>query len=225
MKQGNTKKTGKKSDLGSEKKENIAAIVIFLVLMLIIVAAFTRGFGLLKKGEEYERVDVRLGDDPFKGNTNASVLIIAFSDYDCGYCKNAEQTMQNILEKYPEEIIYVFKDYPLTRAHPHSYNASLAAECAKEQGMYWEYHDYLYEHSDQMGSQYLKEYAKLLGLDSESFNKCFEQEKYSYEIEEDIEAARNAGVSGTPTFFINGIKVIGAKPEKEFISIIKQEIS
>lgn len=122
-------------------------------------------------------------------------------------------------------IIYIFKDFPLTRIHPYSYTAALAAECAKEQDKYWECHEYLYENNDRLGLQDLKEHAKTMGLDEEQFNTCLETQKYKHEIEKDIQDGKRAGVTGTPTFFINGIKVIGAQPEQEFINIINSELN
>lgn len=215
----------KKSEPKSERTENIVAITIFILLIIIGIGIFTKGFGLFEKNDEdIVRVIVPLGNDPYTGNPNASVLIIAFSDYECPFCKEAEQTINKILKEYKDDAVYVFKDYPLTRIHPNAYNASLAAECAKEQDKFWEYHEYLYENNDKLGVQYLKEYARLLGLDTEQFNECFETQKYKNEVEKDIQTAKFVGVTGTPTFFINGIKIIGAQPEETFTKIINSEL-
>lgn len=215
----------KKEKPKSERTENIVAITIFLLLIIIGIGIFTKGFGLFEKNDEdIVRVRVPLGNDPYTGNFNASVLIIAFSEYECPFCTEAELTMNKILEKYKDKVVYVFKDYPLTKIHPNAYNASLAAECAKEQDKFWEYHEYLYENNDKLGVQYLKEYARLLGLDTEQFNTCLETQKYKNEVEKDIQTAKLVGVIGTPTFFINGIKVIGAQPEETFIRIINEEL-
>jgi len=209
----------------SERTENIIAITIFILLILIGIGIFTKGFGLLEKSaDENVRVIVPLGNDPFIGNPNASVIIIAFSEYECPFCTKAEQTMREIMNKYEGDVVYVFKNYPLTRIHPHAYNASLAAECAKEQDKFWKYHNYLYEHNEHLEVQYLKEYARLLDLNTEQFNECLETQRYKKEVEKDIQTARLVGVTGTPTFFINGIKVVGAQPEEEFIKIINEEL-
>lgn len=211
----------------SEKTENIIAITVFVLLIVVSIGFFTKGFGLFDKAggvDDNSRIHVPLGNDPFKGNFNASVLIVAFSDYDCPFCRKAENTMNNIFEKYSEDVVYLFKDMPLTSIHPDAYNAALAAECAKEQDKYWEYHDYLYEHNDQLDPQYLKEYANLLGLDTEQFNDCFATQKYKGEVDKDIQTARMVGVTGTPTFFINGIKIVGAQAEEEFIKVINSEL-
>ena len=219
------KKEGKK-DNESERTENIIAISVFILLIIIIGGVLTKGFGLLGEDDDNnaKRINVPIGNDPFKGNPKGGVVIVAFSGYECSFCKDAEQSMKRILDKYAENVVYIFKDYPLTKTHPHAYNASLAAECAKEQHKYWEYHDYLYEHNNQLETRYLEEYARLLGLNTEQFNECLRTQRYKSEIEKDIQTAMLVGVTGTPTFFINGIKVIGAQPEEEFIKIINSEL-
>jgi len=221
-----TKYQEKKEKSKSEMTENLVAISIFILLIIIGISIFTKGFGLLRIGNETSnvRINVPLGNDPFTGNPNASIIIIAFSDYECPFCTRAEQTMKSIREKYEDDIVYVFKDYPLTRIHPYAYNASLAAECAKEQDKYWVYHDYLYEHNNHLENRYLEEYARLLGLDIEQFNECLETQRYKGEVEEDIQTGISVGVTGIPTFFINGIKVIGAQSEQKFIKIINKEL-
>nr|MCK4930366.1 DsbA family protein [Nanoarchaeota archaeon] len=225
MKSTKKKKSTAKPKTKSEKTENIVAITIVILLIVIGIGIFTKGFGLLEKNDEdIDRIRVPLGNDPYTGSSNASVLIIAFSDYECPFCTKAEQTIRNILEEYKDDVVYVFKDYPLTKIHPNAYNASLSAECAKEQDKFWEYHEYLYEHNDKLEIQYLKEYARLMDLNTEQFNTCLETQKYKHEVEKDIQTAKLVGVTGTPTFFINGIKVIGAQPEETFIKIINKEL-
>ena len=154
----------------SEKKENIVAISIFVVILLLGIGLLTNWFGMLDKTDDAERIYVPLGNDPHTGSSNASILIIAFSEYECPFCTQGEQTMKRIREQYKDEIVYVFKDYPLTSIHDNSYNAALAAECAKEQDKFWEYHEHIYEHNDALEPQDLKDYAVELGLDTEQFN-------------------------------------------------------
>lgn len=215
----------KNKDPKSEKTENLVAVFIFLGLIILGIGLFTNGFGLLEKSQDNNvRIRVPLGNDPFTGSENASVLIIAFSDYECPSCVRAEQSMKRIREQFKDDVIYVFKDFPLIRIHPNAYNAALAAECAKEQDKYWEYHDVLYEHNNQLEERYLQEYAKQLELDTSRFNKCLKTQKYKNEVDEDIQTGRAIGVTGAPFFFINGIKVIGAQPEETFIKIINEEL-
>jgi protein-disulfide isomerase len=208
----------------SERTENIVAFAVFAVLILIGIFIFTKGFGLMGNGiDKSERIRVSVGSSPFKGSTNASVLIIAFSDFECPNCRVGEERINSLLAKYPDDLIYVFKNYPLTTAHRYAYNASLAAACAKEQNKFWEYSELLFQHQDQLEALYLRDYAKQLGLDETRFNECFDNQRYKAEVDSEIKEGNLAGVSGTPTFFINGIRVVGAQPEEVFIKIINSE--
>ena len=215
-----------KKEQPSERTENIVALAIFVVLILIGVGIFTQGFGLFNKDlNPGQRVKVPIGDDPYIGNSNASVIIYVFSDYECPNCKIGEERMKAILEKYGDKILYFFKNHPLTSIHPDAYNASLAAECANEQGKFWEYHDYLFAHNTQLGAPYLEQYAKEIDLlDTERFNICFETQRYKEKVDADLKSGAEIGVPGTPTFIINGLVVVGAKSEDEYIKIIDAEL-
>jgi protein-disulfide isomerase len=209
----------------SEKTENIVALAIFALLILIGVAIFTKGFGLFGNDlNAGQRVKVPPGDDPYRGSTNASVVIYVFSDFECPNCKVGELRMNAVLQKFPGKWVYIFKNYPLISIHPYALNASLAAMCANEQGKFWEYHDYLFEHNTELGASQLEQYAKDLGLDSQRFNECFESQRYKGKIDSDIKTGSQIGVPGTPTFFINGLPVIGAKSEDEYTRIISEEL-
>jgi protein-disulfide isomerase len=210
----------------SEKMENIVAVAIFLLLIFIGAAIFTRGFGLFGNGlNEGQRVKVPPGDDPFRGSMNASVVIYVFSDFECPNCKIGELRMNAVLQKFPGKTVYIFKNYPLAAVHPYAYNASLAAMCAKEQDKFWEYHDYLFEHNTALEAPQLEQYAIDLGLDSKRFNDCFESKRYKPKIDSDINMGAELGVPGTPTFFINGLPIIGAKSEDEYTKIITNELN
>jgi protein-disulfide isomerase len=214
-----------KKEQPSERTENIVALVIFAFLILIGVGIFTQGFGLFNKDlNPGQRVKVPTGDDPYIGNSNASVTIYVFSDYECPNCKIGEERMKAILAKYGDKILYFFKNHPLTSIHPDAYNASLAAECANEQGKFWEYHDYLFAHNTQLGTSYLEQYASELGFDTERFNICFETQRYKEKVDADLKSGAEIGVPGTPTFIINGLVVVGAKSEQEFYDIIDKEL-
>jgi len=214
-----------KKEQPSERTENIVALAIFFFLILVGVAIFTKGFGLFDNDiDSGRRVTVPYDNDPYIGNSNASVTIFVFSDYECPNCKLGEERMKAILEKYGDKILYIFKNYPLTSIHPNSYNASLAAECANEQAKFWEYHEYLFEHNTRHEAPYLEQYAKELGLDTQRFNLCFENQRYKEKVDDDLRSGSKIGVPGTPTFFINGLSIIGAKSEQEFFDIIDKEL-
>ena len=213
-----------KPNANSERTENIVAFAVFALLILIGIFIFTKGFGLMDNGiDKSERVRVSAGISPFKGSHNASVLIIAFSDFECPNCRVGEERINSLLAKYPNDLVYVFKNYPLIMTHRYAYNASLAAECAKEQDKFWEYSELLFQHQDQLEALYLRNYAKQLGLNETRFNECFDTQRHKAEVDSEIKEGILAGVSGTPTFFINGIRVVGAQPEDVFIKIIDSE--
>jgi len=208
----------------SDRLENIVALSVFAVLIFIAAFIFTQGFGLMKNTSTVDRVNVQLGNDPVRGNMSNPIVIIAFSDYECPFCKKAELTIRNIMQKYDGRVVLIFKDFPLTQIHKDALNAALAAECAREQGKYWDYHDYLFDNNDKLDIEFLKLYALEFNMSASQFNSCLENQKYKYEIDSDISAAKAAGVSSTPTFFINGISIVGAQPEEEFTKIINSEL-
>jgi protein-disulfide isomerase len=222
-------KDGNKPKKESEATENMVAIGVFVLLIIAAAALFTNGFGLFSSNggtgiNTNERVQVQIGDAPYKGDLKSPVVMIAFSDYECPYCKDAESKINDISKKYDGKMLMVFKNFPLKTIHKDAYNASLAAECANEQKKFWEYHDYLFQHNENLGPQYLEQYAVDLGLDAAQFNNCFESKRYAYRVEADVTDGMVAGVSSTPTFFINGIRVVGDLDEKEYTKVIDSEL-
>ena len=136
------------------------------------------------------------------------------------------QTLPQIEENYIQtgKVKFVYRDYPLS-FHPHAQTAAEAAECAKEQEKYWEYHDKLYNNINDLDNESLKQYAKDLGLDITQFNECLDSGKMASEVEKDFQDGASYGISGTPTFFINGVMVVGAKPYEVFQQVIEQELN
>jgi protein-disulfide isomerase len=210
----------------SERTENIVAIAIFLLLVLIGAAIPTRGFGLFASKIDYgQKIRVPLeNSDPYTGSMNATIAIIVFSDYSCPNCAVGEDIVDALMSKYPDKIIYFFKNFPLTSMHPNAYNAALAALCAKEEGKFWEYHDILYANQKAQSPENLSAYAAELGLNPEKFNTCLDSQKYKSQIDNDIKVGASVGVTGTPTFFINGIRILGAQPIEEFVKAIESEL-
>ncbi len=176
---------------------------------------------------EPRRVNVTADDDPFLGPEDAPVVIIEFSDFQCPFCKRfRDQTLDRILEEYGDKVKFVYRDFPLEQIHPLALNASLAANCAGEQGKYFEFHDLLFENvQDWSTNGDFSKYAEELGLDMEQFNSCLASGKYVEEVKKDLQDGINAGVTGTPAFFINGIPVSGAQPFEVFKSIIDSELN
>jgi protein-disulfide isomerase len=169
---------------------------------------------------------VQVAYDPkrLRGNAKAPVMIVEFSDYQCPYCHQIEPTVKDLMAKYGDKISLSYRDFPLTAIHPYAMGAAEASRCAEEQGKFWEYHDQLFTAS-KLEKDALIQYAHDMKLDDKQFESCLNTEKYKADIDKDELEGRNAGVNGTPGFFINGVFVNGAKPESEFTSIIDDELA
>jgi protein-disulfide isomerase len=165
-------------------------------------------------------------DDPAKGDKNAPVTIVEFSDYQCPFCQRfVQQTLPLINERYVKtgKVRLVFRDYPLP-FHQYAQKAAEASECADEQGKFWEMHDKLFSTSE-LGIDTLKNFAKEIGLDTTKFNSCLDSGKYASEVQKDMTDGSKYGVRGTPAFLINGVLVSGAQPFQNFQTVIEQELN
>ncbi|MFP3853433.1 MAG: DsbA family protein [Anaerolineales bacterium] len=170
------------------------------------------------------RMQVETDDDPAIGPADAPITIVEFSDYNCPYCtKFHEETFQALLDAYPNQIRFVYRDFPITSQE--SFRAAQAAECAGEQDAYWEFHDALFSGSAGLGLDAYQQYAQEIGLDADSLLTCIEEERFASEVEADARYAAELGVTGTPTFFINGVPLVGAQPLSRFTQIIDNELN
>lgn len=143
-------------------------------------------------------------DDPFLGDTNAPVTLIEFSDYQCPYCGRFFQTtLPQLKKEYIDtgKLKYVFRDFPLP-FHQQAQKASEAAQCAGDQGKYWEMHDLIFKNQRAMQVEDLKGYAENLGLNKANFDKCLDGDKYTEEVKKDMADGRKVGVRGTPSFVL-----------------------
>src|SRR5207248_2330445 len=118
------------------------------------------------------------------------------------------------------KIRLIYRHYPLDGIHPYARGAAQAAECANEQNKFWDYHDLLFKNQDQLDKENLLTYAKQLNLDMKNFQPCVESAKYAQRVQDDVQAGDLLGISGTPTFFINGRKLVGAQPLSAFTAYI-----
>ena len=156
-------------------------------------------------------VDVGTDGEPSLGPANAPVTIVEFSDFQCPYCRSVQPILKRLLQEYQDRIKLVFRDFPLRNIHPQAQKAAEAAQCAAEQQQFWPYHDRLFAAAN-LQVEDLKQYAQELGLDVQQFTTCLEADKYAQEVERDLQDGLSAGVSATPSFFINGQPVNGAVP-------------
>ena len=170
------------------------------------------------------RADIATNGAPFKGAEKAAVTIVKFEDFQCPYCKTVQGTFPELLKRYDGKIRLVHKDLPLDAIHPQARQAAEAARCAGEQGKFWEYHDKLYANSPKAGVEELKSYAKEVGLNAVSFDQCYGSGKFRAAVQKDLNDGAQLGLTGTPTFFINGREISGAQPVEAFAAIIDEEL-
>lgn len=176
--------------------------------------------------DQVGRFEVDPGDDPFLGPVDAPVTIVEFSDFNCPYCQRWHQEVsQELMETFPGQIRFVYKDFPVVGGGRTGFLAAQAAHCAGEQIDYWEYHDAMFSGEYALESDGVDQAAVDLGLDLDSFKECMVEARYADEVREDFEYGAGLGVSSTPTFFVNGIPVVGAQPLLSFIEIINGELS
>ena len=153
-------------------------------------------------------LDIPADDDPYLGQKDATITIITFADYECPFCSQLEQTLQDLLATKGGKIRYVFRDFPLP-FHKHAGLAAEAAECADEQGKFWAYNELLFKNQQALSIGDLKNYAHTIELDREKFNQCLDTRKQKSEVEKDAADAKRAGINTAPSIFINGYYVSG----------------
>ena len=171
------------------------------------------------------RADVLVNGSPFKGAEKAKVTVVKFEDFQCPYCKAGQPNYQEVLKRYDGRVRLVHKDLPLDELHPLARRAAEAARCADEQGKFWAYHDKLYEHAPKLGVTELKSYAKDVGLDQKAFEECLSSAKFKDRVQKDFLEAAQLGITGTPTFFINGREFSGALPLETIAQVIDEELA
>jgi protein-disulfide isomerase len=167
-------------------------------------------------------VDASAGNSPVLGQSSAPVTIIEFSDYQCPYCGRFEtDTYPQLKTDYIDtgKVKLVFRNFPLS-FHENAQNAAEAAECANEQGKFWAYNENLFAKNTALTVTNLKQYAKDLGLDTTKFDQCLDSGKMKSVVQKDVTDATSYGVSGTPTFYINGVELVGAQPISAFKQVI-----
>ncbi len=173
-----------------------------------------------------QRYDVPIADAPSLGPDNAPVTIIEFSDYQCTYCISwHNEVYGRLMSEYKDQVRFVYRDFPLTSIHPDAQPAAEAAHCAGEQDAYWKFHDALFSNKYGLGTQAYQQYAAEIGLDTAAFNACISERRYQAKVEDGINLAFGVNVRSTPTFFINGLMVVGAQPYEVFKQRIDAELA
>jgi protein-disulfide isomerase len=173
---------------------------------------------------EPPRQKIATADSPSQGPSSAPIELVEFSDFQCPFCYRAHPIVKEVLNTYGNKVRFVYRNYPLAN-HPNAFPAAEAAQCANEQGQFWAYHDRLFADQTKLSDGDLKASAAALGMDAGKFNACVDSHKYKARVDADMRAGNEAGVNGTPAFFINGRLLSGAQPYDEFKRVIDEELA
>ncbi|GHV59803.1 hypothetical protein FACS1894182_14430 [Bacteroidia bacterium] len=142
--------------------------------------------------------------DHVQGPANAPIVLVEYGDYQCPYCGQAYYIVKNLQKKLGDKLQFIFRNFPLEDLHPYALHAAIAAETAGIEGKFWEMHDILFENQRHLDDSALLEYAKKIGLDAAKFEKDFGNQATQDKVSNDVQSGTNAGVDGTPYFFVNG---------------------
>ena len=163
-------------------------------------------------------------DGPSRGNPEAPVTIVEFSDFECPYCRQMHGTLTAVLADYTDDVRLVYKHLPL-RNHSNAFKAAQAAVCADRQQMFWDYHDRLFERSPDLSLDALNESTEALGLDMERFDVCLSGAESRDIVRADMEEATALRITGTPTLLVNGRLIRGVIPPEELRRVMDEELS
>jgi protein-disulfide isomerase len=178
----------------------------------------------VKVALEEPRVNVVSVGHPWSGGKDAPVTIVEFSDFQCPYCRSAEPVLKQVRAKYGDKVKFVYMDFPLGM-HQHAMDAAVAGRCAAEQNKFWQLHDTMFSDQTKLDAAGLKASAAKVGLDSKKFDTCFDAKAGVAGIKADQAQGERLGVSGTPTFFVNGRELVGMESENGFAEVIDDELS
>jgi len=161
---------------------------------------------------------------PVRGPQKAPITIVEFSDFQCPFCASAETVLKQVLDTYPNDVKLVFRHFPKVDI-PQAKLAAEAAECAARQGKFWEYHDRLFAGPSEISATDLGTIAEAISLDRQAFSTCLETGASRVRVNTDLDHGVRAGVTATPTFFVNGRRVEGAQPFATFKKIIDTQLT
>ncbi|MDF2186808.1 thioredoxin domain-containing protein [Paraflavitalea sp. CAU 1676] len=160
-------------------------------------------------------------NDHVSGEGSAVIEVVEYGDYQCPYCGRAYPIIKSIQERLGPQLRFVFRNFPLSKIHPHAFLAAVATEAAGLQDKFWEMHDIVFENQHSLELSSLYQMADIIGLDRERFSNDIQQQELIEKVEKDFESGIRSGVNGTPTFFINGRKYDGSWEEAELYQYLK----
>lgn len=162
---------------------------------------------------------------PSLGVAGGKLTIVEFADFQCPFSKQSSGILRALAAQYGDRIRYEYREFPLPEIHEDALLASMAARCAHRQGKFWEYHDKLYLSTSDLGETRLKAVAREVNLDGTAFDRCLDARETQGEVEADMVAGLEAGVRGTPTFFLNGTMIPGSIPEDALRNLIERSLA
>jgi protein-disulfide isomerase len=201
-------------NLTTDTKIFLGIIISTIVLVVGAVFFMSRGSGVGVDKTKVDQAVLSHADSWATGSANPKITIVEFSDFQCPYCKDAEPTVEAVMAKHSDEVRLIYRHYPLIQAHQFAMDAAVAAEAAGKQGQFWAYHNLLFENQpnvsnpDSFRRDKFGEYAKTLGLNVDQFIKDFESDATRQRVLTDRDEGDKIGINATPTFFVNGEKVI-----------------
>jgi protein-disulfide isomerase len=160
-------------------------------------------------------------DDPSLGSPKAKVTVVEFADFGCPFSAEENYVVRALAKEFPDTVRFIFRDFPLDELHPGATLAAQAGGCAADQGKFWEFHDAIFARPSELTEEKLLGIAEGMDLNADIFKTCLQSGKYTKEVQSDLTDGVNAGVVGTPTFFVNGVKVEGAVPYAIFKEVLQ----
>jgi len=204
-----------KSNHSKSKFHPILAVGIIILIIVAVLLIFRSESSPIPSLSA-----TRLASDPSLGSPSAKVTIIEYGDFGCTTCRGWEQAgvLKQIVATYGDQVHFVWRDYPIITAQ--SPQAAQAGQCAFDQGKFWQYHDLLYAKAPALSIDDLKSYASQIGLNTSQFDQCLDLEQDKAKVNQSMAEARGYGFIGTPSFIVNGQKVIGPASFSQFKSMI-----
>jgi protein-disulfide isomerase len=170
------------------------------------------------------RTEVATAGRPSRGAADAPVTIVEFADFECPFCGGVFPILQRIEKNYEGKVRFVYRHFPLTSIHPHAQKAAEASICAAEQGRFWEFHDSLFSNQRALTVDDLKRRAQEFKLNTADFNACLDSGRQAGAVKQDAAEGTQAGVTGTPTIFINGRRLSGSQSYADLQAVIDDEL-
>lgn len=202
----------------------LKSIISILFIILIIGIGIFSWSRIASKAPEIDLTNIEspivLESDPRLGSEEPKVIIVHFGDFECEYCKDAQKTLIELAQEFPEDILFAWKDFPNTSLHPESVSAAVAARCAHDQDAFWEYQKFLFANQDQLNKEFYTALAVDLELNEKKFEKCIEKQTPLEEIQASFEQGHALEITAIPTIFIGADRYTGKMTSYELRDLV-----